>query len=195
MYDTLKFILCAVMGLTLTVSCQKKQEINVFHELQDVQKLVLTEMSLNKVGTISDEGAKGIDALVNNLKVGDRIAAYSFQTYIEAYIDLGQLRDQDVEVDEKRKLVKLILPPVQTRYIGRDLGVKEEHYRVSLLRSEITAKERAMLKDKMSKALKKDVEGNAEYRSLLVKEAQAKARGFFTILLHSYGYDSEISFQ
>ena len=127
--------------------------------------------------------------------MGDRIAAYSFQTYIEAYIDLGQLRDQDVEVDEKRKLIKLTLPPVQTRYIGRDLGVKEEHYRVSLLRSEITAKERAMLKDKMSKALKKDVEGNAEYRSLLVKEAQAKARGFFTILLHSYGYDSEISFQ
>lgn len=195
MFDALKFILCAAIGLTLTVSCRNKQEINVFHELQDVQKLVLTEMSLNKVGTISDAGAKGFDAFVNNLKVGDRIAAYSFQTYIEAYIDLGQLRDQDVTVDEGRKLVKLKLPPVQTQYIGRDIGVTEEHYRVSLMRSEITAQERAQLKDKMSKALKEDVKNNTEYRAMLVREAQAKARGFFTILLRSHGYDSEISFR
>lgn len=184
-----------MVGTVLTLSCSEKKEVNVFHELQDVHKLVLSEMSLNKVGVISDEGAKGMDALVNNLKFGDRVAAYSFHTYIEAYIDLGELRDTDVEVDEKRKLVKLTLPPVQTQYIGRDLGVTEEHYRVSGMRSEITAQERARLKDKMSKSLKEDIRKNPEYRSMLVKEAQSKARGFFSILLKDKGYDSEITFR
>ncbi|MDE6121923.1 MAG: DUF4230 domain-containing protein, partial [Duncaniella dubosii] len=136
-----------------------------------------------------------VDAFINGIKFGDRIAAYSFQTYIDAYIDLSELKSSDVEVDEKRKFIKLTLPAIQTQYIGRDLGVQEEHYRVTGLRSEITAQERAMLKDKMSLALKEDVENNDEYRSLLVKEAQTKARGFFTILLNGYGYDCEIDFR
>ncbi|MDE5665799.1 MAG: DUF4230 domain-containing protein [Duncaniella sp.] len=195
MYKTLRIAACVMVGALLTVSCRKEKEINVFHELQDVQKLVLAEMSLNKVGTISDVGAKGVDAFINGIKFGDRIAAYSFQTYIDAYIDLSELKSSDVEVDEKRKFIKLTLPAIQTQYIGRDLGVQEEHYRVTGLRSEITAQERAMLKDKMSLALKEDVENNDEYRSLLVKEAQTKARGFFTILLKEYGYDCEINFR
>lgn len=178
----------------ITAGC-RKQEINVFHELQDVQKLVLAEMTVNKVGTISDDGAKGIDALVNNLKVGKRIAAYSFHTYLEAYIDLSELRADDITVDPARRLVSLTLPPVRTRYLYRDLGVTEEHYRVSGLRSEITAAERAALKEKMSRSLKEDVRNNPEYRSILVKEAEAKARGFFSILLKDWGYDSEISFR
>ena len=195
MYKALKLTLGLLGVLLLTVSCQKKQEINVFHELQDVQKLVLAEMSLNKVGTISDAGAKGVDALINGFKVGDRIAAYSFHTYLQAYVDLGELRDGDVEVDHKRKFVRLTLPAIRTLYIGRDLGVKEEHYRVTGFRSQITAQERAALKNAMSKALKEDLRKNDEYRSLLVSEAQTKARGFLTILLKSRGYDSEINFR
>lgn len=184
-----------LVALTLLASGCKKHEVNVFHELQDVQKLVLAEMTVNKVGTISDDGARGIDALVNNLKVGKRIAAYSFQTYLEAYIDLSELHDGDVTVDPARKFVRLTLPPVHTEYLGRDLGVTEEHYRVSGLRSEITASERAALKEKMNKSLKDDIRNNPEYSSMLVKEAQAKARGFFTILLRDWGYDSEITFR
>ncbi|MCM1076931.1 MAG: DUF4230 domain-containing protein [Bacteroides sp.] len=195
MNNTLRRLIFAFTVTLLTVSCQKKQEINVFHELHDVQKLVLAEMSLNKVGTISDEGAKGFDAFVNGLKVGDRVAAYSFHTYIQAYIDLAELTDDDVTVDEKRKLVKIKLPAIQTQYIGRDLGVTEEHYRVTGMRSAITARERAQLKDAMSKALKEDLKNNDAYRSLLVSDAQAKARGFFTILLKDKGYESEITFK
>ena len=195
MNRTLRLLWCMMVGALLAVSCTEKKEVNVFHELQDVQKLVLAEMSLNKVGTISDMGAKGLDAFVNEFKFGDRVAAYSFHTYIEAYIDLGELRDADVVVDEKRKLVKLTLPSVQTQYIGRDVGVTEEHYRVSGMRSQITAQERAQLKDKMSKSLREDIRKNPEYRSMLIKEAQSKARGFFSILLKDKGYDSEITFR
>lgn len=194
MYKPLRILPLMLAFLSLVCGC-RKQEVNVFHELQDVQKLVLAEMTVNKVGTISDDGAKGIDALVNGLKVGKRIAAYSFHTYIEAYIDLSELSSDDITVDRERKLVKLTLPAVRTQYLGRDLGVTEEHYRVSGLRSQITAEERAQLKEKMNKSLKEDVRNNDEYRSMLVKEAQAKARGFFSILLKDWGYDSEITFR
>lgn len=188
-------ILSLMLVFVFLASGCRKQEVNVFHELQDVQKLVLAEMTVNKVGTISDDGAKGIDAFVNGLKVGKRIAAYSFHTYIEAYIDLSELSADDIKVDRERKLVRLTLPAVRTQYLGRDLGVTEEHYRVSGLRSQITAEERAQLKEKMNKSLKEDVRNNDEYRSMLVKEAQAKARGFFSILLKDWGYDSEITFR
>ena len=80
-------------------------------------------------------------------------------------------------MDPARKFVRLTLPPVHTEYLGRDLGVTEEHYRVSGLRSEITAGKRAALKEKMNKSLKDDIRNNPEYSSMLVKEAQAKARG------------------
>lgn len=187
-----------ITGLTLPLlaaGCAQKQEVNIVHELHDVQKLVLAEMTINKVGKISDDGAKGIHAIVNNLKVGKRIAAYSFQTYLEAYIDLSELNDADVVVDEASKTVTLTLPPVRTQYLGRDLGVTEEHYRVSGLRSNITAEERAALKEEMNKSLKEDVRNNDEYRSMLVEEAQKKARGFFSILLRDRGYKSNINFR
>ncbi len=183
------------LPLVFSAGCAHKQSPALLHELQDVQKLSLAEMTVNKVGTISDNGAKGIDAFVNGLKVGKRIAAYSFHTYIEAYIDLAELRDEDITVDHDRKLVSLTLPPVHTRYLGRDIGVTEEHYRVSGLCSQITAEERAELKDRMSKSLKEEVDANDEYRRILVDEARAKARGYFSILLKDWGYDSEINFR
>lgn len=191
-FSSLIYLLFVSISL---ISCRQEKEINVFHDLQDVNNLVLAEMSLNKVGVISDDGAKGIDAFINSFKIGDRVAAYSYQTYIEASIDLSELREEDITVDNERRLVKITLPKIQTRYIGRDLGVKEEHYRVTRARSEITAKERAELKEKMSRSLKEDIRNNEGYHDLLVTEAKKKARGFLTIMLRDRGYDCEISFR
>ena len=65
----------------------RRQELRLFSELRDMQSLVLAEMSLNKVGEISDEGATGVAAVVNSLKIGKRVAVYSYNTYLEAYMD------------------------------------------------------------------------------------------------------------
>ena len=185
------------------VSCGKGEEqMQVYSELKDVQQLALAEMTLSKVGTMDAmawEKAKGFSqhmgAFVNNFKPGKRIGVYSYNTYLQAYVDLSELREGDVEVDNERKFVKLVLPEIRTRYIGRDMGIKEEHLRVTGLRSSITPQERAKVKDVMNQALKKEVEGNTEFGIRLKDEARMKAREFFTLLLKNRGYESEITFK
>lgn len=191
------------LALFLLASCGKKEEqMQVYSELKDVQQLALAEMTLNKVGTIDDmtwEKAKGFSqhmgAFVNKFKPGKRIGVYSYNTYLQAYVDLSELKDNDVEVDEERKFVKITLPAIHTRYIGRDLGIKEEHLRVTGLRSSITPQERAKVKEVINSTLKAEVEGNTEFRSRLEAEAKMKAREFFTLLLKNRGYESEINFK
>ena len=110
-------------------------------------------------------------------------------------MDLGELRTGDVEVDEENKFVKITLPTIHTRYIGRDLGIKEEHLRVTGLRSSITPQERAEVKEVMNRTLKAEVQGNTEFSRRLEMEAKNKAREFFTLLLKNRGYESEITFK
>ena len=105
----------------------------------------------------------GFASLLNSLKIGERIAVYSYDTYLEAYIDLSELTADDVEVDRKNRFVRLRLPAVHTRFTGRDMEVKAE------------------------------VENNSEYRRLITDEARAKAVGFFTALLRERGYESEVT--
>lgn len=171
----------------------RRQELRLFSELRDMQSLVLAEMSLNKVGEISDEGATGVAAVVNSLKIGKRVAVYSYNTYLEAYMDLSELTAADVAVDGRGRFAKLVLPPVRTRFVGRDMEVVEEHYRVSGLRSDVSPQERSQLKELMNASLKKEVEGNDEYRRMLTEQARAKAVGFFTALLRGRGYECEVS--
>ncbi len=171
----------------------RRQELRMFSELRDMQSLVLAEMSLNKVGEISDEGATGVAAVVNSLKIGKRVAVYSYNTYLEAYMDLSELTAADVAVDGRGRFAKLVLPPVRTRFVGRDMEVVEEHYRVSGLRSDVSPRERSQLKELMNASLKKEVEGNDEYRRMLTEQARAKAVGFFTALLRGRGYECEVS--
>ncbi|MCI8999176.1 MAG: DUF4230 domain-containing protein [Muribaculaceae bacterium] len=181
---------------------EKEEQMQVYSELKDVHQLVLAEMTLNKVGTIDDmtwDKAKGFSqhmgAFVNKFKTGKRIGVYSYNTYLQAYVDLGELRTGDVEVDEENKFVKITLPTIHTRYIGRDLGIKEEHLRVTGLRSSITPQERAEVKEVMNRTLKAEVQGNTEFSRRLEMEAKNKAREFFTLLLKNRGYESEITFK
>ena len=108
-------------------------------------------------------------------------------------MDLSELTAADVAVDGRGRLAKLVLPPVRTRFVGRDMEVVEEHYRVSGLRSDVSPRERSQLKELMNASLKKEVEGNDEYRRMLTEQARAKAVGFFTALLRGRGYECEVS--
>ncbi len=195
-------ILAAIAALLFSGCSRNEERMQVYSEIKDVESLTLAEMTLNKVGTIDDmtwDKARGFSqsmgALVNTFKAGKRIGVYSYNTYLQAYIELGELHDEDVVVDEERKFVKLTLPPIRTRYLGRDMGITEEHLRVTGLRSSITPQERAKVKEVMNTALKAEVEGNSDLRSRIEDEARAKAREFFTILLKNRGYESEITFR
>lgn len=188
-------------GLLFLASCKdasveaEDPAVRVLSELRDVNRLSLAEMSVNKVGTISDSGTTGFASLLNKLKVGDRIGVYSYHTYLEAYVDLDAMEDGDVEVFADRRLVKLHLPPIKVRIAGRDASVTEEHYRVTGLRSTISPAERAQLKELMNTTLRQELASSDEYGDRLRASAREKAVGYFSALLQMMGYDSEITFK
>ena len=181
----------------------EEQRDNVlFSEVKSVDKLILARMTVSKMATIDDiplseaEGLKQTSAaLLDALKLGKRKAAYSYDTYLRAYIDLSSLTPDDVKVDESTKTVTLSLPPVMTEYLGRDMEIREDHYRVTGLHSEIDAAERAALKEQMNTVLKNEVKNKPMFRDKLVTEAKAKARTYFSSLLGKDGYKVIINFR
>lgn len=208
--NTFRFIVLAVIlvaGTSLT-SCRfdgtkgTSRQRDYLSEVKSVNKLVLAQMTISKMAPIDDidlskaDGIKQIAAgLLDAAKVGDRKAAYSYDTYLKAYIDLSTLTSDDIKVDEGNKSITLTLPPVQTEFAGRDMEIREDHYRVSGLRSEIDAKERAEIKEKMNTALKQEVEEKSEFRSRLEADARAKADTYFKSLLGSQGYNVVVNFK
>lgn len=181
----------------------EEQRDNVlFSEVKSVDKLILARMAVSKMATIDDiplseaEGLKQTSAaLLDALKLGKRKAAYSYDTYLRAYIDLSSLTPDDVKVDENTKTVTLSLPPVMTEYLGRDMEIREDHYRVTGLRSEIDAAERAALKEQMNTVLKNEVKNKPMFRDKLVTEAKAKAEAYFSSMLGKDGYKVIINFR
>ena len=185
-------------------SCSEhEQHENVlFSEIKSVDKLILARMTISKMATIDDiplseaEGLKQTSAaLLDALKIGKRKAAYSYDTYLRAYIDLSDLAPTDVKVDEDARTVTISLPPVTTEYLGRDMEIREDHYRVTGLRSEIDAAERAAVKEQMNTVLKNEVKNKPMFRDKLVTEAKAKARAYFSSLLGKNGYNVIINFR
>ena len=98
-------------------------------------------------------------------------------------------------MDEGSHKVRLTLPGVHTRYAGRDAGIREVHYRVTGLRSGVDARERALLKERMGKSLRKEMASNREYTDRLKKKSRESAERYFTNLLESSGYRAEIKFK
>lgn len=184
--------------------CDKRQaDASVFcSQLQSVNKLVLAQMALSKMATIDDlklEDAHGLkqtaDALLDAIKIGSRKAAYSYDTYLRAYIDLDELTPDDISIDEGTKHVKLMLPPIMTEYAGRDAQIREEHYRVTGFRSHIKPEERAAIKEAMNTALKREVENRHEFRQSLIESARAKGRRYFENFFASQGYTATVEFR
>lgn len=186
------------------VACGENEErqMDVAERLQDVSRLELARMTVGKVGMISDPSyadAKSFldkaEAAFNQMKVGTRIGVYSYDTYLTAYVDLSELRQEDVTVDEENKTVEILLPAVRVTTDGREPQLHEEHYRVTGLRSSITPAERARLKARMAAEVKKEMSANTIATASLRKSAEEKAKVWLTNLLEDWGYDATVSFR
>lgn len=189
----------------LLVGCSKSEQPDESHdylsEVRSVNRLELARMTISRMATIDDldtDSAKGMKekaaAMIDALKIGSRKAAYSYDTYMRAYVDLSALTPEDVRVDDAARTITLTLPAVQTEIAGRDIAVREEHYRVTGLRSQIDPKERAAMKELMADALRRDVSDNPVFTRRLTEEAQSKATAYFTTLLGRDGYSVTVKF-
>lgn len=191
------------MLLPLIGSCGRKEEpIDVYSRLQEVNRLELAKMTVGKVGMITDsdpgEAKSWMDkanAMVDAIKIGKRIGVYSYDTYLIAYIDMSQLQPGDITVDKDSRTASIKLPPVEIMTDGRDPQLKEEHYRVTGLRSSIKPEERARLKAQMAAEVKKELANDDGYSAMLKASAEGKAIAWFTSLMENWGYDAEVSFK
>lgn len=177
------------------------QEVDMVSVVRDVGRLQLARMSIGKVGTIKDpsfrksEGLMGkAEALVDKMKVGERIAVYSYDSYIGAYIDLSKLSDDDIKVDPEKRIVNIRLPKVEVATEGRDITLREEHYRVSGMRSDISPSERAALKEQMSREVKREIAADDGLRERLREIARRRAVTFLTGMMAEMGYEARITF-
>ena len=127
-------------------------------------------------------------------KLGKRIAVYSYDSYMRAYIDLSELKMEDIVFNDDERTVTVNLPPIITEITGRDMELHKEYENIGLLRSEIDSKERALIKEMANSSFKKEVEGNATFRKQLTDEAKRKARNYFEAIFDAYGYTANIYF-
>lgn len=196
--------LILIIASLLPIGCNRtndKDEHSVFYsELRDVNKLTLARMTISKMATIDDlklDEARGLKqqatALLDAVKIGDRIGVYSYDTYLTAYMDMSALRPEDVVIDESNHTITLNLPPVRTEFSGRDMKMSENHYRVTGLRGNIGPKERAQLKEKMNDHLRKEVEQDSRFIATLTEQARSKATAWFSSLIEQAGYTPVIN--
>lgn len=184
-------------------ACKKKENpVDLYSQLQEVNRLELARMTVGKVGMISDpdyKDAKSLEAkaraIFNNMKIGTRIGVYSYDTYYVAYVDLSKLTKDDIVIDEENRTATISLPHVEIMTDGREPQLHEEHSRVTGLRSSITPYERAALKSQMAKEVKRDMIKNDGASEMLRNAAEAKGRAWLTQLLENWGYIAEITYK
>lgn len=75
------------------------------------------------------------------------------------------------------------------------MEIREDHYRVTGMRSDIDARERAVIKEQMNTVLKAEVEEKPEFRNRLIGQAKTKASAYFSSLLGRDGYNVNVKFR
>lgn len=177
-----------VLAIPVLFACSKKQSTDhtrLYEEIRQVNRMEFASMAVTK--TVKTERTDWY-------KVGKRIAVYSYDTYLKAFIDLNLMAPDDLEFDEENKTVRITLPPVQIEIAGRDMDMKKEYENVGMFRTEISSQERAKMKEKANDELKKELAGNPEYKQRLKEAARQKARSYYESLLRNAGYTAYVRF-
>ncbi|MCM1369943.1 MAG: DUF4230 domain-containing protein [Candidatus Amulumruptor caecigallinarius] len=160
--------------------------VNLYEEIRSTNKMVFASMSVSK--TISSDREAWY-------KIGKRIAVYSYNAYLDAYIDLSQLRESDLVFDDEIKSVTISLPPVEVEIAGRDMELKKEYENIGFFRSNLDSKERAEMKELANSSFLKEVNENPVFKRNLVGRAENAATGYFKALFEKNGYSAVVKFK
>ena len=169
-------------------ACSKKQapdHTQLYEEIRHVNKMEFASMAVTK--TVKTERTDWY-------KVGKRIAVYSYDTHLKAFIDMNLISPDDIEFNEENKTVRVTLPPVQIDVAGRDMQMRKEYENVGMFRSEVSSQERAKMKERANAELMKELQGNPEYKLRLENSARQKARSYFETMFKNAGYTASIRF-
>lgn len=185
-----KTILALLNILLMAAACSRNDDVSNYTELYDeiksVDKMVFASMAITKTAKSERN---------DWYKIGKRIAVYSYDSYLRAYIDLSALQLDDLVFDKEAKTVKVTLPPITTEVTGRDIHMRKEYENIGLLRSDLDSKERAQIKETANASFRKEIEENPLFKRRLTEEAQRNARKYFETLLEANGYTASIEFK
>lgn len=184
----------AIIAVTMMTSCSKEERKNdeipasmkLYQELRSVDRMTFASMSITKSVKMESDAW---------YKVGKRIAVYSYDSHMQAYIDMSELQESDLVFDDKQHTVRITLPAVKTEVSGRDMTMCKEYENIGFFRSDLSSKERAEMKERANRSFVKEVEQNPQFRQRLTDEAQRKARKYFEALCDSAGYMATIDFK
>lgn len=179
-------VVSVVLVALLAAGCSQPDHSALYQELKSANKLVLASMAIKK--TVTQENPEVF-------LLGKRVAVYSFDTYMQAYINLSELEEGDLVFDEDNRRVTVTLPPVHTELAGRDMQMRKVYENIGLLRADLDSKERAWMKEKGSASLRREVEKNPEFRKQLDESARNKARSYFESLMAEQGYTADVRFR
>lgn len=185
---TILRVFSLLLTLPVLFACSKApvpDHTQLYEEIRQVNRMEFASLAVTK--TVKTERTDWY-------KVGKRIAVYSYDTHLKAFLDMNLLAPDDLEFDEENKTVSVTLPPIQIEIAGRDMEMKKEYENVGLFRTEISSQERAKMKEKANAELKKELEGNPDYKQKLEQTARRKARSYFETLFQNAGYAPTIRF-
>lgn len=179
------FNFCVLTAITVA-SCAKTDNKELYQEIKSVDKMVFASMAVTKTAKMESS---------DWYTVGKRIAVYSYDSYMRAYIDLSALQMDDLVFDEEAKTVKVTLPPVKTEITGRDMEMRKEYENIGLMRSELDSKERVEIKEIANASFREEVEENPMFKEQLTEAAKRKARKYFETIFEANGYTPSIDFK
>ncbi|MDE6017932.1 MAG: DUF4230 domain-containing protein [Muribaculaceae bacterium] len=179
------FLLCGLL-VCLMSACSKSSNTDLYQEIKSVDKMVFATMSISKTAKMESS---------DWYTVGKRIAVYSYDSYMRAYIDLSALQMEDLVFDDDAKTVKVTLPPVVTEIMGRDMEMKKVYDNIGSLRDSLDSKERAEIKEIANASFRKEVVDNPMFKEQLTEAAKRKARKYFETIFEANGYTASVDFK
>lgn len=182
----MKHLILSVLGMLLLSSCAKTDNTDLYQEIKSVDKMVFASMAITKTAKMESS---------DWYTVGKRIAVYSYDTYMRAYVDLSALQMDDLVFDESNKTVKVMLPPVRTEVTGRDMEMRKEYENIGMMRDDLDSKERAEIKEKANASFKAEIEENPMFKEQLTEAAKRKARKYFETIFEANGYTASVDFK
>lgn len=183
----IRALIAMTIGAVLVSACSNKTDNKgLYQEIKSVDKMVFATMAISKTSKMDS---------TSWYTIGKRIAVYSYDSYMRAYIDLSALQMEDLVFDDEAKTVKVTLPPVVTEITGRDMEMRKVYDNIGFFRDSIDSKERAKIKEYTNKSFKKEVEENPMFKEQLTEAAKRKARKYFEAIFEANGYTASIEFK
>lgn len=185
----MKKVLTTLLTALLLSACAEQEKpidhSGIIQNVRSANKVVFASMAITK--TVKSERTAWY-------KVGKRIAVYSYDTHLRAYIDLSKLAADDLEFDDEARTVRVHMPPIEVEEAGRDMELKREYENIGLMRTELDSRERAEMKEKAAADLKRELAGDSTFRRQLTAAAEQKARAYIESLFAAEGYTADVTF-